>query len=47
MSEEQVALAMILLKIARETCTHKRDNLVDVAGYTETLAMIHEAKGTL
>lgn len=30
---KDVALLMTLLKIARETHTHKRDNLVDAAGY--------------
>jgi hypothetical protein len=30
---QQVALCMIALKLARETASHKRDNLVDIAGY--------------
>ena len=32
---EQLALAMIRLKIAREVGTPKRDNWVDIAGYVE------------
>lgn len=31
---EQVALAMVLLKVFREDFRHKRDNLVDIIGYT-------------
>jgi len=30
---QQVALCMIALKLSRETYHHKRDNLVDIAGY--------------
>lgn len=36
----QVALCMIALKLSRESWIHGRDNLVDAAGYVETLAMI-------
>ena len=35
-----VAKMMILLKLAREEHQHKRDNLVDIAGYTLTLSQI-------
>ncbi len=31
---EQVALCMIGLKLVRESNAHKRDNLVDICGYT-------------
>ena len=31
---DKVALCMIALKISRECNSHKRDNLVDIAGYT-------------
>lgn len=31
----QVALCMIGLKLCRESTKHQRDNLVDIAGYTE------------
>ena len=34
-----VALCMVALKVSREAYQHKRDSLVDVAGYVETLAM--------
>ena len=44
-SAQQVGLCMIALKISRQLNTPKRDNLVDIAGYAETLEMaIHEAK---
>lgn len=32
---DKVALCMIALKISRECNSHKRDNLVDIAGYAE------------
>jgi hypothetical protein len=35
---EQVALCMILLKVARENNKHQDDNLTDICGYTEILA---------
>ena len=41
---EQVGLCLIGLKLARECYQHKRDTLVDVAGYAETLQMIADAK---
>jgi len=34
----QVGLCMIALKLSRECHRTKRDNLVDIAGYAETLA---------
>jgi len=37
---QDVAKCMIGLKLARETFTHRRDNLVDIAGYARTLAII-------
>ena len=41
---EQVGLCMMGLKIAREVNTHKRDNLVDLAGYANCLdKMYNEA----
>ena len=36
----QVALCMIALKISREVNAHKRDNLVDIAGYARTMEML-------
>jgi len=39
---QQVGLCMVGVKISRETHTHKRDNLVDMAGYAQTVADIEE-----
>ena len=41
---ELVGLMMVALKLARETHRHSRDNLVDAAGYTETVDMIHQRR---
>ncbi len=41
---EQVGLCMIAVKISRECNRHKRDNLVDIAGYAGTLHLIDERK---
>lgn len=41
---EQVALCMILLKAARENNKSKRDNLVDIGGYTRCLELIIEER---
>lgn len=38
---EDVALFMVCVKLSREVNAHKRDNLVDAAGYLETLNMVH------
>ena len=35
-----VPLCMIAIKLARQSHRHKRDNLVDVAGYARTAAMV-------
>jgi len=35
-----VPLCMIAVKLARQAHRHKRDNLVDIAGYARTAAMI-------
>lgn len=40
---DQVVLCMIGLKIARELASHKRDNLVDIAGYAACLEMLQDA----
>ncbi|MEZ6193269.1 MAG: DUF4406 domain-containing protein [Phycisphaerales bacterium] len=37
---EDVPLCMIAVKLARQAHRHKRDNLVDIAGYARTAAMI-------
>lgn len=39
---EGAALFMVLVKISRESNRHKRDNLVDIAGYAKVLELIHE-----
>jgi len=39
-SPNDVALCMVGLKMSRETHKHKRDNLVDMAGYVRCLALI-------
>jgi len=39
-SKKDVSLMMVLFKVAREKAAHKRDNLVDMAGYARTAAMI-------
>jgi hypothetical protein len=41
---EQVALCMVGLKISREVNRPKRDNIVDGAGYFETLDMVKEER---
>lgn len=41
---EDVALAMICVKLSREIHRHKRDNLVDIAGYSETANMCAEER---
>lgn len=43
-SEEQVGLAMVGVKIAREAYSPKRDNLVDGAGYFGTIQMVKEER---
>lgn len=42
LSPADVALMMILLKVARQARTPKRDNLVDIAGYARCVAQIEE-----
>lgn len=37
---EQVVLCMLATKVGREALNHKRDNLVDIAGYAKILAML-------
>jgi len=39
---EHIPFIMFAVKIARESHLHKRDNLVDIAGYANTLAMFYE-----
>jgi hypothetical protein len=39
-SAEDIPLCMIAVKLARQAHRHKRDNLVDIAGYARTAAMV-------
>lgn len=41
---EQVGLCMIAVKISRECNKPKRDNLVDIAGYAETVEWVKDEK---
>ena len=41
---EQAILCMILVKASRESRQHKRDNLVDMAGYANCLQMAIEER---
>lgn len=43
---EHIPLCMIALKISRECHRPKRDNRVDIAGYAETLEMLHRDGAT-
>lgn len=44
LTSEDCAVVLMAVKLARENYRHKRDNLVDLAGYTEILHRIKEAK---
>ena len=41
---EDVATMKILMKIAREMHKHNRDNPRDIAGYADTLEMVHHER---
>jgi hypothetical protein len=41
---EQVGLCMAALKISREVHRHKRDNIVDLAGYAKTVQLVVEER---
>ena len=43
---EECCIVMIAVKLARENYKHKRDNLVDLAGYVEILNRIKESEVT-
>ena len=40
---QQVALMMILFKVAREMHSHKSDNQTDIAGYAQLLEKLYDA----
>ena len=42
LTPEDVALFMVCVKLSRQVNAPKRDNLVDAAGYLETLSMVIE-----
>jgi len=44
LTAEDCAVVLMSVKLARENFKHKRDNLVDLAGYTEILNRIKDAK---
>ena len=46
LSAEEVAIFMIVLKLARQVHTPKRDNLIDICGYTKCLDLIQNALPT-
>lgn len=41
---EQVGLCMIALKLSREWHKHTDDSLIDIAGYAETVHLIHASR---
>lgn len=41
---EHIPLCMIAAKISRECHSPKQDNRIDIAGYAETLEMVHRHK---
>ncbi len=47
LSPTTCAIVMIAVKLARENFKHKRDNLVDLAGYVEILNRIKESEVSL
>ena len=47
LSPTTCAIVMIAVKLARENYKHKRDNLVDLAGYVEILNRIRESEVSL
>ena len=44
LTAEDCCVVLMAVKLARENYKHKRDNLVDLAGYTEILNRIKETK---
>lgn len=47
LSPTTCCIVMIAVKLARESYKHKRDNLVDLAGYVEILNRIKESEVSL
>jgi hypothetical protein len=44
LTADDVAVFMVFVKLSREANKHKRDNLVDVCGYAQTLMMVKEER---
>ena len=44
LTPSECALMLVAVKFSREMFNHKRDNLVDVCGYTEILSQLSEGK---
>lgn len=44
LTKKDVAMMMVLMKIGREVFQHKKDNLVDAAGYIQCAQIIEEEK---
>lgn len=44
LTAEDVAVFMMCVKLSREANRHKRDNLVDLCGYAETLMMVRDER---
>ena len=40
---EDVGMIQIIVKLARQSHRYKRDNLVDISGYAETVRRVHDA----
>jgi hypothetical protein len=47
LTSEDCAVVLMAVKLARENFKHKRDNLVDLAGYVEILHRIKESEVSL
>jgi hypothetical protein len=44
LTADDVAVFMMFVKLSREANKHKRDNLVDLCGYAQTLSMVKEER---
>ena len=47
LTAEEVGFCMILFKIARDMNRHKRDNLVDIAGYAAAIDRVYATQTTI
>ncbi len=43
-SPEKVGLMMVALKVSREVNQHNDENLIDGAGYLETVSLVHNSR---